>query len=216
MTSTGSAPVYWRSRTRARRPPRPRRYYSFARLTSPIAATSIFSIFGEWSGNVRSTPTPKDCFLTVKVSRAPAPWRLSTIPSKTWIRARWPSITLKCTRTVSPALNCGMSSRTWARSIDSITLLIEKGPEGRRMLAKNPPPRSAHEREREREPGQQREAVEGDPARRPVRGEHLADQVLLRDEAPDARVAGRLPIVAHHQVHVLRNARVRVPRREVG
>ena len=31
--------------------------------------TSIFSIFGEWSGNVRSTPTPNDCLRAVKVSR---------------------------------------------------------------------------------------------------------------------------------------------------
>jgi hypothetical protein len=50
--------------------------------------TSIFSIFGEWSGNVRSTPTPNDCFRTVNVSRTPAPWRLITIPSKTWMRRR--------------------------------------------------------------------------------------------------------------------------------
>ena len=41
-----------------------------ARRTSPRAATSIFSIFGECSGNVRSTPTPKDCLRTVKVSRS--------------------------------------------------------------------------------------------------------------------------------------------------
>ena len=83
--------------------------------------TSMFSIFGEWSGNVRSTPTPNDCLRTVKVSRTPAPWRLITIPSKTWTRRRWPSITWKCTRTVSPALNCGRSPRAigrarWSRS----------------------------------------------------------------------------------------------------
>ena len=41
------------------------------------------SIFGEWSGNVRSTPTPNDCLRTVNVSRTPAPWRLMTVPSKT-------------------------------------------------------------------------------------------------------------------------------------
>ena len=40
-----------------------------ARLTSPIIATSSFSILGEWSGNVRSTPTPNDCLRTVNVSR---------------------------------------------------------------------------------------------------------------------------------------------------
>ena len=45
------------------------------------------SIFGEWSGNVRSTPTPNDCLRTVKVSRAPLPWRAMTMPSKTWVRS---------------------------------------------------------------------------------------------------------------------------------
>src|SRR5262245_30139429 len=119
------------------------------------------------------------------------------MPSKTWIRARCPSITLKWTRTVSPALNCGMSARTWARSIDSMTLLIGGGPAGRAGMVANP-------------------LVERDPARRPVRREHVADQVLLRNESPDAGVAGRLPVVAHHQVHVLRDARVGVPRRDVG
>jgi hypothetical protein len=59
-----------------------------ARLTSPIAATSIFSIFGEWTGNVRSTPTPNDCLRTVNVSREPEPCRLITIPSKTCTRRR--------------------------------------------------------------------------------------------------------------------------------
>ncbi len=72
-----------------------------------MAATSIFSIFGEWSGNVRSTPTPNDCFRTVNVSRAPEPCRLMTMPSNTWTRRRWPSITWKWTRTVSPALKRG-------------------------------------------------------------------------------------------------------------
>ena len=37
------------------------------------AMTSIFSILGECSGNVRSTPTPNDCLRTVKVSRTPCP-----------------------------------------------------------------------------------------------------------------------------------------------
>ena len=61
------------------------------------------SIFGEWTGNVRSTPTPNDCFRTVNVSRTPLPWRLSTMPSKTCVRRRVPSTTWKCTRTRSPA-----------------------------------------------------------------------------------------------------------------
>jgi hypothetical protein len=43
--------------------------------------------------NVRSTPTPNDCFRTVNVSRTPWPWRLRTTPSKTCVRRREPSMT---------------------------------------------------------------------------------------------------------------------------
>src|SRR4029453_2233957 len=97
--------------------------------------------------------------------------------SKTWILARWPSITLKWTRTVSPALNWGMSARIWARSIDSITLLIGRAAVGGRgMVAKR--------------------LGERDPARGPVGREDAADQVLSRDEPPRTGVAGRPPIVA--------------------
>ncbi len=49
-------------------------------MTSPIACTSIFSIFGECSGNVRSTPTPNDCLRTVKVSRTPGALALDDDP----------------------------------------------------------------------------------------------------------------------------------------
>src|SRR6266545_6056806 len=70
------------------------------------------SIFGECSGKVRSTPTPNDCFRTVKVSRTPLPWRLMTMPSKTWVRLRFPSTTWKCTRTRSPAPNLGRCFRS--------------------------------------------------------------------------------------------------------
>src|SRR5580765_2833778 len=135
------------------------------------------SIFGECTGNVRSTPTPNDCLRTVNVSRTPAPWRLSTIPSKTWTRRRWPSITWKCTRTVSPALNGGRFVRSWRCSMLSITLLIERGPSGRRgMLA------------------------ERDPVRWPVGREDRADQILARNRAPAARVAGLAAVVAHEEV----------------
>src|SRR5579862_2403054 len=91
-----------------------------------MLATSIFSILGECSGNVRSTPTPKDCLRTVKVSRSPAPWRLMQTPSNTWIRCRWPSITLKWTLTVSPALNAG-TSRSWRASMSWIAVTTEDG-----------------------------------------------------------------------------------------
>ena len=78
------------------------------------------SIFGEWTGNVRSTPTPNDCFRTVNVSRTPLPWRLITMPSKTCVRRRVPSTTWKCTRTRSPAWKEG-TRRSCARSMLSMT-----------------------------------------------------------------------------------------------
>src|SRR5580765_1079512 len=135
------------------------------------------SIFGECTGNVRSTPTPNDCLRTVNVSRTPAPWRLSTIPSKTCTRRRWPSITWKCTRTVSPALNGGRFVRSCCCSRLSITLLIERGPSGRRgMLA------------------------ERDSVRRPVGREHGPDQVLARHGTPAPRVARVAAVVAHEEV----------------
>src|SRR5712691_7728390 len=47
--------------------------------------------------------------------------------------------------------------------------------------------------------------LDRDPVRRRVRREHLPDQVLLRDRAPAARVARRRPVVAHHEVVILRD-----------
>src|ERR687898_1708068 len=151
------------------------------------------SILGEWSGNVRSTPTPNDCLRTVNVSRTPAPWRLSTTPSNTWTRRRWPSITWKWTRTVSPALNCGIPLRNWARSMESITLLIGRRPETGRggMLAQR------------------------NPVRRPVGREDLADQILARNRPPAARVARLGAVVAHHEVGVVGD-RLRLVRLEVA
>src|SRR4029079_14877948 len=145
--------------------------------------TSIFSIFGECTGNVRSTPTPKEFLRTVKVSRAPGPWRLITIPAKTCTRRRWPSITWKCTRTVSPALNCGMPSRSCLRSRMSMGVLIGKGGRaGRRtMLAK------------------------ANPLGRPIDRENGPDQVVAGNRAPFAAVARLRAVVAHHEVAPLRN-----------
>ena len=88
-------------------------------------ATSSLSIFGECSGKVRSTPTPNEFFRTVNVSRTPEPCRLMQMPSKTWTRCRLPSITLKWTRTVSPALKSG-TSRSWRRSRLSMIVLAER------------------------------------------------------------------------------------------
>src|SRR5215218_8720906 len=141
------------------------------------------SILGEWSGKVRSTPTPKEFLRTVKVSRTPGPWRLMTIPSKTCTRRRWPSITWKCTRTVSPALNCGMPSRSCLRSRMSMGVLIGKRrPAGRRtMLAK------------------------ADPLRRPINRENGPDEVVPGNRAPLAAVTRLRAVVAHHEVAPLRN-----------
>ena len=46
------------SRILAFRPETSRRKKSFARRTSPLFFTTIFSMRGEFSGYVRSTPTP--------------------------------------------------------------------------------------------------------------------------------------------------------------
>src|SRR5581483_11723878 len=66
------------------------------------------------------------CLRTVKVSRAPWPWRLITTPSKTCTRRRVPSITWKWTFTRSPGAKLG-TRRSWARSIVWMTLLIREG-----------------------------------------------------------------------------------------
>src|SRR3954453_20146324 len=159
--------------------------------------TSSLSIFGECSGNVRSTPTPNEFLRTVKVSRAPAPWRLITIPSNTWIRCRAPSITRKWTRTVSPALKRG-TSRNWRRSMSWMIVLMSKGGRGPRAMVAE----SALDRPATTGcpvPG----SADRDAVRRPVRGEHLPDQVLAWDGAPGARVAGGGAVVAHHEELVL-------------
>src|SRR5688572_7608613 len=93
------------------------------------------SIFGECTGNVRSTPTPNDCLRTVNVSRTPWPWRLMTTPSKTWVRRRVPSITWKWTRTRSPEAKVG-TRRSCARSRVSITVLMKEAPAAGRTPAR--------------------------------------------------------------------------------
>src|SRR3954468_5221829 len=107
------------------------------------------------------------------------------MPSKTWTRERVPSMTRKCTRTGSPALNCG-TSRSCRCSSCSMTLLMEAArTAGRGMLA------------------------EPDAIRRPVHPEYLADQVLARHhlvaDRPLARVARRGAVVAHEEVRAGRD-----------
>jgi hypothetical protein len=79
----------------------------------------MWSMTGECTGKVRSTPTPKLSLRTVKVSRMPPPWRAMTSPSKTWMRLRVPSTTLTCTLRRSPGRKSGTSSRSWRRSMTS-------------------------------------------------------------------------------------------------
>src|SRR4029079_14839940 len=154
----------------------------------------MFSILGEWSGKVRSTPTPNDCLRTVNVSRTPEPCRLITTPSNTCTRWRLPSITLKWTRTVSPALKTG-TSRNCACSMLSMMVLMGKG-------AAVPRRRSVAEEARTTgwTPCGRRRLMQRDAVRRPVGGEDLADQVLARHGAPHPRVARGVPVVPHHEV----------------
>ena len=48
---------------------RSRRKYSLARRTTPVRLTSILAIFGECSGNLRSTPSPPTIRRTMNISR---------------------------------------------------------------------------------------------------------------------------------------------------
>src|SRR3990172_8793057 len=76
VSSTGTAIPFFPSqsffsRIRAFFPDTLRRKKSFARRTSPLFFTTILSMSGEGSGNVRSTPTPYDSFRTLKVVEGP-------------------------------------------------------------------------------------------------------------------------------------------------
>src|SRR5262245_51544868 len=106
-----------------------------------------------------------------------------TIPSKTWMRRRWPSITWKWTRTVSPALKTGIPSRSWRSSMTSIGFGMRAGRRSRRRIL-----------------------AKADSLGRPVDGEDLADEAVPRDGSPHPAVAGRRPVVAHHEVLALGNA----------
>src|SRR5436190_4610464 len=111
------------------------------------------------------------------------------------MRRRWPSMTWKWIRTVSPALNWGRSPRSCRRSSCSMTLLMTRGPERPSNASGTGPGRT---------PGG-RGSAEPESIGRPVDGEHLADDVLPGHRAPLARVAGLLPVVAHEEVLALRH-----------
>src|SRR5947209_18221498 len=90
------------------------------------------AMIGEWTGKVRSTPTPKLTFRTVNDSRTPAPWRRITAPWNTWMRSRLPSTTRTWTFTVSPGAKWGTSERRAVRSTRSVGFMARQAPAQRR------------------------------------------------------------------------------------
>src|SRR5260370_22494586 len=75
---------------------------------------------GEWSGKVRSTPTPYEMRRTVNEARAPSPRFLMTLPSTPCARPCAPSPSFTCTRPVSPGPNPWRSFRSCAASTSRI------------------------------------------------------------------------------------------------
>src|SRR5690606_30389874 len=75
---------------------------------------------------------------TVKVSRAPPPWRRITTPWKIWIRVRLPSVTRTCTLSVSPGRKSGTSVRIAAFSISWIRVCMAAVPHGRTRASRGP------------------------------------------------------------------------------
>src|SRR5208283_1095373 len=85
------------------------RYFASLDFSLIFASLPFLSMEGECTGNILSTPTPKDIFRTIKVSRTPLPLRAITTPSKGWSRSLSPSTTLTYILTVSPILKAGTS-----------------------------------------------------------------------------------------------------------
>ncbi|EAP89474.1 hypothetical protein OA2633_09419 [Oceanicaulis sp. HTCC2633] len=79
-----------------------------ARRTLPLRLTSMDSISGLWTGQTRSTPSPKLILRTVKFSFRPPPERAMQTPSKRWTRWRSPSRIHTFTVSVSPGENSGI------------------------------------------------------------------------------------------------------------
>ena len=69
------------SAIRAERPRKALKKYNLARRTLPTRDTSILATFGEYNGNTRSTPSPKEIFLTVKEEFNPSFLRAIHTPS---------------------------------------------------------------------------------------------------------------------------------------
>src|SRR5436190_1184047 len=96
---------------------------------------SSFATEGECTGNVRSTPTPKEILRAVNVSRSPPPCRRITTPWNTWMRSRPASTTRACTLTVSPGRKSGRSSRRRGFSTRSTLFIAKRSRDGFPMIA---------------------------------------------------------------------------------
>src|SRR5919106_5743382 len=158
--------------------------------------TSIFSIRGECSGKVRSTPTPYEIRRTVNEARPPSPRLRITTPSNTCVRSFSPSTTRTCTRTVSPGakpwrsfLSCPASTNRMA----SMTVVLQ-------IVGGLPPFESFDQRPLvRREPGASEE-VRPPPPRQPQR--------LTPAPPRDARVIPRQEHRGHARAHELLRPRV--------
>src|SRR3954464_12875988 len=182
-------------------------------------------MIGECTGKVRSTPTPKLTFRTVKVSRLPLPLRRITMPWNTWTRSRLPSTTRTCTLRVSPGAKSGMSSRSWVRSTRSVAFIGNSGIEEPGMLLGVPGVREFAEQRLvggTRAAGEQigpatqcgPQCARPPPALHPgvvAAREHLGDRMpavlgrtgVLRvlEQAGSERLVGARGLVAHHPRH---------------
>ena len=100
---------------------------------APIFAAAftvvMLSSIGEWTGKMRSTPTPFEILRTVNVSDTPAPRRAMQTPSKAWRRSLSPSRTRTFTRSVSPERKGGTSRvhSFWVSMNGCMVRLVEIG-----------------------------------------------------------------------------------------
>src|SRR5262245_7278919 len=85
---------------------------------------SILAIFGEWTGKVRSTPSPCTMRRTVNISRMPSPRLLMTTPAKICTRSFSPSRMRWCTSTWSPMSNSATSFLSPGSSTRAISLFF--------------------------------------------------------------------------------------------
>ena len=174
-----------------------------ARLTSPIWTTSIFSIFGEWSGNVRSTPTPNDCLRTVNVSRDARALALDhdALEDLDPRPRALDHAEVDADGVARLELRQALAQLALLEGLDDVAHREERPAAGRRaMLAKA----ALAERQHEHAAEPERAPPEADPIRRPVDEEHLADQVARAAPSPHWRESQDCDaVVAHEEVLAL-------------